>query len=604
MILNIVVFIIVLLVAYIWMTRGFFSSFLHMICVIAAGAIAFGLWEPLAYMLLEKGGSRGFTSAAWGLALAVPFAISLAVLRGVMDSFLRANVVIGSVAGYIGGATCGLVSGVISAGIFVLAIGFLRLPTDFMSYQSVGYTAAPGSRGSLERISKLIVPVDTLTAGLYETLSLTAMSTNEPLAKWYPGLEDVSGPMRVSFGTGKARNTMQSRDFSVASQYMVGEQNGSVGWRELLGPDVWSPAAQQPIDLAGQSISKGYVAGVAIQFNAGAKDERSAQVVMGNGQIRLLVESQSDGSTMSIHPVAVVTLAEAAGTEYGRFRYDGNEVFIASVGGQSDAKMAFEFGVPANYTPIAVYIKNTRKELNWSPSKLEGSEQRTTAIQDGSLLGGVGGGDLNWTGATQIGDTQNSNRNSGRNREEPGRPVVSNNLPFRSIIQKGTERTLKVQKGGRRGGGGYEIVGGEATLSPEDLSRRSIEQVLQIRNFVQGTDTIMVQLDVSIRRDQESPIGKALQAADQSTPPSLVDSIGRRYDAVGYLYKDNEKVLIKYTPSSPLRGLSDAPSISQSRSDQEMVLLFRCSRNVELTAFAVGPQVVADYSDNPITTSR
>ena len=605
MILNILALIVVILIAYIWMTRGFFSSFLHMICVIAAGAIAFGLWEPLGYMLLDKAGPRGVASAigsaAWALALVIPFAVSLALLRAIMDSIVRANVLVGNTAEHVGGGLCGLVSGVISAGILVLAIGFLRLPTDFMKYQAVGYTNVPTSRGSLQRISKLILPVDKITAGFYEALSMTSLSTADPLAKWYPSFEDVSGPMRVSFGNGKARNTMNLRDFSVLGQFVIGDQDNGTGWGELLGPDIWFQTTQTPIDLQGKTISRGYVAGISILFKAGAKDERSAQVVMGNGQIRLLVQSQADGSTMSIHPVAIITLAEAAGTEYGRFRYDGNEVFIASVGGQSEARMAFEFGVPAGHKPIAVYVKNTRKEFNWNPTQFETSEERTAAIQDDSLLGGVSSGSLDWEGATEIGDSRNTSRAGGRSNTVSGRPVVSNNLPFRSIIQKGTERTLKVQKESRRGGG-YRIVGGEAILSPEDMSRRSIQQILQIRGFVRGTDTTMVQLDVSIRRGQESPIGKSLQAADQTVPPSLVDSAGRRYDAVGYVYKDKEKVIIRYTPSSPLRGLSDAPSISQSRGDQEMVLLFRCSRGVEIVAFAIGEKVIADYSDNPIIT--
>src|SRR5882757_4289866 len=103
--------------AYIWCTRGFFSSLIHMVCVIAAGAVAFGVWEPVSYFLIKSFPERGFGSAlgemAWGLGLAVPFALTLAILRGVIDKLLPFNAQVEGPANYIGGVICGLVSGVI-----------------------------------------------------------------------------------------------------------------------------------------------------------------------------------------------------------------------------------------------------------------------------------------------------------------------------------------------------------------------------------------------------------------------------------------------------------------------------------------------------------
>ncbi len=36
----------VVLIAYVWMGRGFLSSFLNLVCVLIAGGIAFAVWEP------------------------------------------------------------------------------------------------------------------------------------------------------------------------------------------------------------------------------------------------------------------------------------------------------------------------------------------------------------------------------------------------------------------------------------------------------------------------------------------------------------------------------------------------------------------------------
>ena len=39
---------------YLWATRGFFSALLNLICVVIAGAVAFGLWEPVAFLILAS----------------------------------------------------------------------------------------------------------------------------------------------------------------------------------------------------------------------------------------------------------------------------------------------------------------------------------------------------------------------------------------------------------------------------------------------------------------------------------------------------------------------------------------------------------------------
>ena len=55
----------VLLIAYWWANQGFFSSLLHLICVIVAGTIALAVWEPVTVNLLLSGGM--FDNYAWGV---------------------------------------------------------------------------------------------------------------------------------------------------------------------------------------------------------------------------------------------------------------------------------------------------------------------------------------------------------------------------------------------------------------------------------------------------------------------------------------------------------------------------------------------------------
>lgn len=81
---------VVLLSGYVWMLRGFFSALLHLVCTVAAGAIAFGFWEVLANLLLDQGGA--LENSAWGIGLALPFALSLIPIRIVFDKLIPANV--------------------------------------------------------------------------------------------------------------------------------------------------------------------------------------------------------------------------------------------------------------------------------------------------------------------------------------------------------------------------------------------------------------------------------------------------------------------------------------------------------------------------------
>ena len=198
-----------------WMTRGFFSALLHLICTVVAGAIAFAVWEPFAYALLGMDTSGGITlflhSSAWAIALFVPFAVSLAILRITVDSLVRANVKVHPAAEYVGGGVCGLLAGVVTSGILVLSIGFLRAEDRLFGYKPIDFAGA----GYVQRTEKLWVPTDKIVATMYGTLSRTTLRTENNLGTLYPDLDIVPTSMRMNFRNGLARNTVKPSDFSV-----------------------------------------------------------------------------------------------------------------------------------------------------------------------------------------------------------------------------------------------------------------------------------------------------------------------------------------------------------------------------------------------------
>ncbi len=579
--------------AYIWSTRGFFSSLVHMVCVLAAGAIAFGVWEPVSYLILDQSGDRGFGSmlsgVAWGLGLAVPFALSLALLRAGVDKLLPFNAQCETSVDYIGGAVCGLVSGVISAGIVVLSIGYLRLEPDFGGYKPVVFTSQSG-RGSLQENPDSFVPwVDRLTARLYSGLSLTTLRTGEPLAKWHPDLETENGALRTTY-EGKSRNAYKPDSFVFQGWYTVGNTSGNQTIESLM-PDAWDETPQKIADLRGEPFGQGYIAGFNIKFKSAAK-EKTGQVVIGNGQIRLVVQKGDEEDYRALHPMALITnIEDPTKVEYARFRYNSDDVYIASVGGASEANMAFEFPIPAGYHPIALYVKGARVELEGAtePKKYDSAADRDAVIQAGDMTGMGGVGPILGPDGQPVAAPPTT---------AFGGPFIQANNNIGVIIQRGTEQGVEVAEEGR----GWTIRNGEMRLKIDQLKGRSagVEPKLQVNRFSVNESTVVVQVDVSPSHRPDE-FGKVYDLCDKDKPPVLVDTNGVKYEAVGFVYKDLSDFMLRYTVGAPLKGLGEAgvPSVSRSTPNRELKLVFRVSLGVDIKEFRIGDRLLETY-DPPL----
>src|SRR5205814_1920517 len=119
--------------------------------------------------------------------------------------------------------------------------------------------------------------------------------------------------------------------------------------------------------------------------------------------------------------------------EYARFRFDGDKVFFSSIGGGSETPMAFEFPIPKDYRPIALYVKGARIEIdeNSRPVNYESPSARDEMVRAGQMMGMGGIGPiLDANGNPVQGATQSN---------VPNTPpiVVSNTMGF--SVQKGTE---------------------------------------------------------------------------------------------------------------------------------------------------------------------
>ncbi|HHN77527.1 MAG TPA: hypothetical protein ENK11_02480 [Phycisphaerales bacterium] len=597
MYMNIAATLLLLALTWIWMNRGFFNALLHLLCTIGAAAIAFAFWEPLAMLLIGMAPERGFMAIlgyiAWGVSLLVPFGVSLLLLRLIADKAVGMNVKPISAVDYAGGGICGALAAALTVGVIVIALGYFPLGTGFLGYRPVNYTTKGQGSGSLTRAGGLWIPVERFTAAALGQLSETTLRSAHPLAEWHPDLDIEGYAINTSANGGMARPSLKPDEARLLSTYSVGD--GSTPIKELLKESPMPDALSQGyLDGEGNPVQTGSLFGVVVEFKSGAKEE-NGQVVMGNGQAALLM-SGPDGHVTEAHPVALISQARSDNAAlYGRWLYDTENVFIASVGGATTATMAFEFVVPAGYTPFAVSIKNTRFPIESEPkSKYPTADARFAAIAGGTLIGGVSVEDIDTSEAATV-----NSANTGTRRAVGESPVIAgNSLGFTFEVR---------QKGGLEIDGENRVVRGSVKFRPSDINNRGADRKVLVDRIAVTPDIVIVKVNVG-PDSAASLLGRVARSVDRVLPPQLIDTNGTAYPAVGFIYTEEGKLIqLEYDPAQPIRGMAQLQqkgvSLSSSRTDQKLELIFRCSRGVAIKHYAIGSKVIINL-DPPLVLDQ
>lgn len=605
MVISGIAIMIVFLSGYMWLTRGFFSALLHLICTVIAGAIAFGVWEHVAKFFLDNSSTSGFGAylggVAWALGLALPFAAILAVLRVAVDSTVRFNVNPGDTANYAGGAVCGGLAGIITAGVAVISLGFLRMETSFLQAQQVGYHNSGYIVRNGDGVGSLILPVDKLTVKFYGLLSEASFRTADPLARYHPNLHEQPASLRINAFEGKARNTSRTEDFAVTARYTVGK--GSNKPLAELTKDRWSQGSQVVKDVNDDDYPAGsHIEMFLVNFMAGAK-ERDGKVVIGAAQVRLLLENAQNKQRIEVYPIAASSQADTQQTTAGRWRFDSRDTFIASVGGASEALFGFEFVCPPGFEPVALYVKNARHLIGNGATSQAKRNFATTDERDlfiVSMTGGtaalpeqIGLDSVDAGKAVKVGDGRPLR--PGVTIEIPGVRITPA-LPF--VLQDGTFRGLTIE-----GEKDKSVVVGQVDLDVEYPNNiRNPERNLRIERFSTTDDTNMVQVDVG-GTSPNSLLGPIISTGNRNNGLYLVDTNGTRYSPVGYVYYDEQKITIRFDPGSPITSMDELPTLSKSRPKQKLTLLYRVSLGAEVKFFMHGTKAVVEY-DPPIPCNQ
>lgn len=610
MVSNLIAILLLVLVGYVWSARGFFSSLLNLLVTLAAGAIAFALWETVA-MAIVKGvasDNRFLLDIAWGGSLITVFVVALAAISLIVNAVVRANIKVPKGVDWIGGAVCGLGAGLIVSGMTFIGTSQLRTAEidNLMQYQPVDYD----NNGYLVR-SQLWVPVDTWTAGLYGFWSERSMRETfgggKTMAAWRPHVADEGHLLRMAETDVLLRYSLSEKDIDFVGRYTVGLEQPPASKRpkdykpptlkDLVGVDRKPVAMTDGTMIDGQA----YVEGFLVNFHSTAK-EKGGQVAIGAGSATLVVRNQSDTKSLALQPIAVVSQAKGSSREIGRWRFDTRNFFVGSVGGQSDASMAFEFLVPNNnandpdqvWRPLALYVRGVRFDLTvddgqtvkpaltfWTP------EDRDDAVESRSLFELV---------------------EANRPENSPGAPIkIDKNDPNRALRMTNRIPDNITLNGGELSG--VELTKGQQIINCLDLRLQTkflagndVDRSLRVEEFQPGPGTAVISINVS--RD----LGKWSATEPESTgavgAPTIVDSLGQRYEAIGYVYRDRSDVRIRFTPGQPLAGLGDAPSISRSRDDQKLFLIFRIASGVKLKQYSIGTTGIVDIQSDEETPTQ
>jgi hypothetical protein len=577
--------------ALIWATRGLFSAMLHLCCTLAAGAIAFGLWEPTAMWLLNSQSSDPssfIVDIAWCAGLLVPFALALTILSATVNAVVRANLIVPSGANLAGGAICGALAGSITVGIFIIGASNLRQQSDWLGYTPVESDA----NGSLVAKSPMLIPFDRIVAGIYQHASRNALDTETPLSRWRPALaEEGHALRRASEGDFFLRTSIIPNAAKLMARYTIGATGPVQTNQDLLGTSFdgdFKPYSKPILTLDGQTPGPSYVEAYAVQFLAGAK-EKGGQIIIGPGQVQLIYETGDGSQSAMALPVAIISQAKGESREVGRWALDAKDILIPSVGGGADPVMVFEFLVPRDdknpTRPLALMVKGIRLPLVQDDKvvapkvQFASSRERYDALSSESLMAAMASGGIDFKGEGEKFKVDATAQ---------GNPVRAyKNLPWNLNLAVDNLRGLEVDEKD-----GNAIVNGEGKFRESELPQRGTSRGLIVDAFSPGDGTSIVQIDVTQGSEFSFSEG---ESADATGAPRLVDTQGQTYQAIGFVYKDQGLIHVRFTPGTPLTDKSDAPSMSRSRTDQKMFIVFRVSANVQLSKYVIGSKVIKQF---------
>ena len=546
-ILNILVIGFAGLIAYWWATQGIFSALLHLVCVIAAGVLAFATWEPATGLLADVPSMLPY---AKGIGLLLPFAVYLFALRIAADKLAPDNLNFPHWANLTVGGVLGLASGALTVGIALIGIGHTHSSRDLLGV--VGSARTTSNRGQPDvRPTAPWLPLHIVTGDFFATLSRGSFAPTlgkQSLATEYPNLgQQALGMQRDTYSRGGRLARTSAAPGSIRIE------------KAILVPDVALPD--------GQTIAA-YL--VDMHFDSGASTEGQGFAISAS-QLRLVGNAKS-GKTGAGSGLAYPMAWAQPNTAGGRaiFLFDDLGHFVSSPPGTQtlDATLVYPANAFAADAPPR-FIDAMGLRLPFP--KIE--QQSNSAAAIAMLMGGAGAAVTIPAGTLAI---------------NPEDLTVNDTIaPANADLNNLGAMDVKDTNYLFQGLGEYEQGGFRGNKS------------VVVKGVWAPPNTRVVRLDIS--RGSGSSIdlwndrSKVRETAGDQANLALVDELGRTYFPIGYIHATatgDRRVTIRLQRDGGYYQIGSFPNLSSSGSDQ-LYALFTPAIGRTIVGIRLGNEWVA-----------
>jgi uncharacterized membrane protein required for colicin V production len=544
---NLIIIALVLLIAYWWANQGLFSSLLHFVCVVVAGALALATWEPLSLLLLKQGWMDNY---AIGVSLLLPFAIYLLLARVLCDKVVGENLNFPQWANYVFGGAFGLASGVLSLGMCMLGGGFLQ-----SSYEVFGFSGSVRTLNSKGQpafdVEKLWLPVHKITASSFGHLGLRALApeTGRSIEHVYPLLADQAFSIhRDSAEKGKAKTTAPPDSVK-------------------LGRFFFSP------DFENANRTRGaYILEMDVD-NAAA--DSGGQVTVTASQVRLIegVPGDSTRTARVAYPDSWSQPLETGARQI--YAFDDLLNVATNVPGQQNTKFFFAFPVTDLGTPeqggVPQYVQF--KGLRFRLPAME-AERPADALAKG-LMRGLGGNagqqaiPLNDPSLKSLASKDIQATNS----IEPAVVSINELTTMEQTDQLLTEGKQEFQRGGNQA-----------------------SKANRINGIYERDGTRVVRLNISRRSssiDLWNDRTKLREEAGEQAALLLVDAQGNTYAPVGYIWVRPDGVLVYLDPRRGVETIGDFPP-QPSHGNDLLFAIYTPTSGAKIVSIRLGNKPIAN----------
>lgn len=544
-ILNLLIIVYILGMAYWWGSQGVFSALIHLVAVIVSGALALALWETLTLKLM-MGISPTYS---WTAGLLTPFLLFLLILRLVSDRYLGSNVSFSQVINMIVGGALGVLSAIFTAGILILGISFLPVSPSLAGYQPLlveenGDISGKAGKG-------LFIPVDTITASFYTTLSSGAFTSGKPMRVYQPELATQAALYRMAYDP-YASPVADPKYVSVSAMItaptplkvvddstitLLGPKARVTGHKLLILDTLWK---QLPGMYDGDSTLR-----------------------VSPTQIRL-VFTDENGDTALMSPIAASALS---GTQRRFVPFNDNRTYVWGDG--EEISLAFMFMLAENQRPRFLMVRHARLEIPAEDTgqpedalELAGQSSTNQILLSDTPTDGSDPTALDRTGP----ETGQAVLNLGLDDKIPDQ--ISKNV-IQSYIADDT---------------GLVKFSGTARKVTSSITK---EVLIDHIHTPTHRRTIRVQLD---REQANGVFGAARVAAAQVGGIWLEDHLGDKWYPVAYVLRQNtgnQKIHVDL--GQPMQSAKELP-LAEIQPGEAFYLYFSVSKGVRIISYNVGSQ--------------